>query len=250
MNNCYDNNFVNYYFKYLNYDGNENFVCSKDRENCINVFYYPIIIAFYNNKIIYSISPTYYEDFKKKFKKENLTNKDEIVEFLKKYFKDGNISIQEMIRMTKTEKNNIDVSSVININEKNKDLYYNSFEYNRDLKYKEKKWKKISDFKYIYGIVRDNKIASLGFVSNIDYNAGNIVIQTKDYYQNRGYGKKIVEKISRSLLKHNIMPIYWVNIENKASIKLANIMEMNLPSKTCLLKGEQENIIVWLKGPP
>ena len=85
----------------------------------------------------------------------------------------------------------------------------------------EKKWKKISDFKYIYGIVRDNKIASLGFVSNIDYNAGNIVIQTKDYYQNRGYGKKIVEKISRSLLKHNIMPIYWVNIENKASIKLA-----------------------------
>lgn len=33
------------------------------------------------------------------------------------------------------------------------------------------------------------------------------------------------------------------------SIKLANILEMHLPSETCLLKGEQGNIIVWLKNP-
>ena len=41
-----------------------------------------------------------------------------------------------------------------------------------------------------------------------------------------------------------------ISSRKKKSIELANIMEMHLPSETCLLKGEQENIIVWLKAPP
>ena len=39
-----------YYFKYLNYDGNKNIVCSKNRGNTVNFFHYPIIVAIFENK--------------------------------------------------------------------------------------------------------------------------------------------------------------------------------------------------------
>lgn len=74
---------------------------------------------------------------------------------------------------------------------------------------------------YINGIIKDNKIVSLGFVSNIDCGGANIVIQTVEGYRNNGYGKKIVEKISRDLLRDGVLPIYWVNEKNTCSIKLA-----------------------------
>ncbi|MBQ2937836.1 MAG: GNAT family N-acetyltransferase [Clostridia bacterium] len=223
MYTYYDKDFKDYYYKYLNYNSSENIICSEDRETLINVFYYPVIVSLFNDKIIYSINSKYFREIKENIQKENLKNKEDIINFLNNFFKIKNkkVSIQEMFRMTKNEKFNIDISKVLNIDEKNKKEYFNSFEYCHDLEYKEMKWKKVKNYKYLNGIIEDNQFVSVGFVSNIDYNGANIVIQTKEKYKNNGYGKSIVEKISRDLLKDNIIPIYWVNVNNKSSIKLA-----------------------------
>ena len=129
--------------------------------------------------------------------------------------------------MTRKQDIDVDISKVMKIDENVKKEYFNSFEHHNDIEYKENKWKKIKKMKYIYGILENEEIASMGFVSNIDYNFANIVIQTKEKYQNKGYGKRIVKKISENLLDDEILPIYWVNTENKYSIKLAKSIGFN-----------------------
>ena len=226
MKNC-NNKFEDYYYQYLDYNGNENIVCSRNRESKVNIFYYPIIISFYKNKIIYSISSNYYGQLKECMNNRTFKNRYEIISFFKNFFEKKNekISIQEMKRMIKTKESNIDISRVVRIDEKYKKEYFNSFENHSELEYKEKKWNIVNKYMYVSGIVKDEKIVSSGFVSNIDYNGANIVIQTKEKYRKNGYGKAVVEKISRDLLKENRIPIYWVNIENKASIQLASSLD-------------------------
>ena len=221
--NDYNKKFQNYYYRYLDFNGDENVVCSKNRDNKINIYHYPVIVAFYNNKIIYSISSKYYEELKSNLKKEDFKNYNDIIEFLKKYFnnKNENIAIQKMYRMVLMKEPDLEDSRVINVDEKIKTVYFNSFEHHNDLEYKENKWNKIKKLQYPKGIVEDKKIVSFGFVSNIDYSGANIVIQTKEKYQNKGYGKSIVKQISKDLLDNDILPIYWVNAENIPSIKLA-----------------------------
>lgn len=94
---------------------------------------------------------------------------------------------------------------------------------------------------YINGIVRDDKIVSLGYVSNKNIYGANIVIQTLDDYRGKGYGKMIVEKISRDLLKDGIMPIYWVNENNPASLRLAE----SIGFKTMALEIVAKHNWVW-----
>ena len=216
--------FKNYYYNYIGYCENENIICTLNRERKVNDFYYPIIVSQYDNKKIYSITPKYFKEVAEKIKMQNFDDEHSITKFLNEFFQNKNldVSVQTMLRMSKNRMCDIDISKVVNINENYTTEYYNSFENFRSLEYKEKKWSKLKNLKYLNGIIEDNQIASLGFVSNIDYGGANIVIQTKEKYKNRGYGKSIVEKISRELLENNLIPIYWVNIKNDFSRKLAD----------------------------
>ena len=79
--------FQDYYYKYLNFDGKENIVCSEERDKKVNIFYYPVIVSFYDNKVIYSISKKYYDDLKENLKNKDLKSEENIIDFLSKYFK-------------------------------------------------------------------------------------------------------------------------------------------------------------------
>lgn len=153
-----------------------------------------------------------------------MINKEEIKNYIKIFLQNKiqHFRIKEMYRMYKKEsKNDIDISKVISINNEQKKEYFNSFKIIKDDVYKEKKWKEISKNNFLNGIIKDNKIVSMGYISDINYGMGNIVIQTIEEYQNRGYGKMVVEKISQEALKNGVLPIYWVENKNIASIKLA-----------------------------
>lgn len=213
--------FESYYYKFLNYDGNNIFVKSINRDLTVNEYFYPVIIAFYKKNIIYSISNEYYDELTKYIMKENKNSK--IDEILYNFFKMKNFkfSILRMKRMAKFKNNKIDFSEVVALSKDMKKQYFNSFESHNSNFYKEDKWKKIQTRKYLYLILKNDTFASLGFVSNIIENGANIVVQTREKYRNNGYAKKIVEKISRELIKDEIIPIYWVNINNPSSIKVA-----------------------------
>lgn len=127
-----------------------------------------------------------------------MINKEEIKNHIKIFLQNKiqHFRIKEMYRMYKKEsRNDIDISKVISINNLQKKEYFNSFKIIRDDVYKEKKWKEISKNNFLNGIIKDNKIVSMGYISDINYGMGNIVIQTIEEYQNRGYGKMVVEKI-------------------------------------------------------
>lgn len=213
--------FEKYYYKYLGCDNKINFLCSKNDDFKVNGFIYPMIYSNYKEDKICSLSDKYYEVIKNVLKENK--NIIDVERYLKDFFtkKDKNFIIQRMKRMSKIKDANISISEVICINEEHKKLFFNSFIYNKDEEYKQLKWEKLLKNTYINGIIKDNKIVSLGFVSNIDCGGANIVIQTVEGYRNKGYGKRIVEKISRDVLKDGILPIYWVNEENTCSIKLA-----------------------------
>lgn len=120
---------------------------------------------------MYSIAPDYFEKLKEIIIEEK-DIKYNLFEFFQKhkmYF-----AIQDMYRMFKNNNSNIDISNVIELDNKYKEQYFNSFEHSNDIIYKQEKWEKIIKYKYLNGIIEDN-----------------------------------------------IIPIYWVNKENKASIQLA-----------------------------
>ena len=218
------NLFWNSYYKYLEIKDDEKISLRKRKEIINNKFHYPIIISFMNNKMFYSVEKNYYEKFLKDININSMINKEEIKNYIKILLQNQmqHFRIKEMYRMYKNEgKNDIDISRVISINNGQKKEYFNSFKIRRDDVYKEKKWKEISKNNFLKGIIKDNKIVSMGYISNINYGMGNIVIQTIEEYQNRGYGKMVVEKISQEALKNSILPIYWVENKNIASIKLA-----------------------------
>ncbi len=238
--------FENYYYNYIGYCGKENIICSLNREIKVNDFYYPVIASKYDNKIIYSITPKYFKEIAEKIEMQNFNDEQSITGVFKEFFQAKNldVSIQTMLRMSKNRICDIDISKVVNINENYRDEYYNSFENYRNLEYKEEKWSKVKNLKYLNGIIEDDQIVSLGFVSNIDYNGANIVIQTKEKYRNRGYGKSIVEKISRDLLKNHLIPIYWVNIKNDFSRKLAYGIFFEEKVREIVVKINNANVIL------
>ena len=218
------NLFWNSYYKYMEIKDDEKICLRKRKEIINNKFHYPIIISFIDNRVIYSVEKNYYEKFLKDININSMINKEEIKNYIKILLQNQmqHFRIKEMYRMYKNEgKNDIDISRVISINNGQKKEYFNSFKIRRDDVYKEKKWKEISKNNFLKGIIKDNKIVSMGYISNINYGMGNIVIQTIEDYQNRGYGKMVVEKISQEALKNSILPIYWVENKNIASIKLA-----------------------------
>lgn len=213
--------FDEYYYKYLDYNDKSSFFCSKNDNFKVNGFIYPMIISYYKDNIICSVSSKYYGSVKNNLEFDK--NVFEMEKYLTDFFSktDENFIIQRMKRMSKIKDANISISDVTCINEEHKNFFFNSFVYNKDEEYKQLKWEKLLKNIYINGIIKDNKIVSLGFVSNINCGGANIVIQTIEGYRNKGYGKMIVEKISRDVLKDGILPIYWVNEQNTCSIKLA-----------------------------
>lgn len=188
-----EDKFKEYYYKYLNYADKEMIVCSEYRDKNINGNLYPVIVALFENKIVYSISPNYFKELQEiLLKKQDICEKQQIIEVLNDYFlsKKMKVSIQIMLRKVKMKEIKLDISNVVDLDKNTKEAYFNSFEKNKNIDYMENKWQKMQKYKYIKGIIKDNKFVSVGFVSNIIENAANIVIQTKDKYKGNGYAKK------------------------------------------------------------
>jgi len=229
------NKFLNYYYKFLNYSGNEKLICSLNRDRKINMFEYPIIISKYEGDVLYSISSKWFEDIKTEIYEQN---EKDIKKYLNKFFykRNTDVIIQTMLRMSKNTACDIDVSNVIELSENTKQQYFNSFEHSNNVVYKQEKWEKMKRYKYVNGIIIDDQFVSVGFVSDIIEGGANIVIQTKEKYRDNGYAKRIVEKISRQILEDNLLPIYWVNIENTYSLQLAKSLNFEEKAKEIVVK--------------
>lgn len=191
-------------------------------------FFYPLIYTKYNGEIYISGSNQYYNLVLNNIKDIDFTKLDNkhIIAFFKKIFSDvlENFEVKEMYRMYRDTKLNITGNDAVLLNESNKKYFMNTGKKSNDVSFKEKKWKELKniiDTEMIYIIKTENKITSMAYVSDIFAERANIIVSTDEKNRKKGYGKKVVVRLTNSVIERKLLPIYFVNINNKPSINLA-----------------------------
>jgi L-amino acid N-acyltransferase YncA len=236
----YNNLFNSYYLRYLGItiedlnNGKNIFLCNQ-RDKPINNWYFQhLIITKINGTNVFSITPSMYEDFVdfiNPFKNMDIMQRPKV---LKEFF-DSKLeiyTIRKMFRMT------LDVTPKISAMQNNvvrltKEILMDSVQAISEEE-KEKLWQRKNDEVNQgrqYVILDDNKIASYCKVSNIDYNGGNLTVYTNEKYRNKGYGKLVSIGAIRWCIENEVVPIYWVDEKNAASIALAKSLGFKVISE-------------------
>ena len=130
--------------------------------------------------------------------------------------------------MYRDTKLNITGNDAVLLNKNNKKYFMNTGKKSNDVSFKEKKWKELKniiDTEMIYIIKTENKITSMAYVSDIFAEGANIVVSTDEKNRRKGYGKKVVAQLTNSIIERKLLPIYFVNINNKPSINLTKSLE-------------------------
>lgn len=179
-----------------------------------------------------SVSPKYYDVVLESIKDIDFTmiNNNEIISILQNIFSNilDDFEVKEMYRMCKDTKLDISNSNAVLLNADTKQYFMNTGNKASDVSFKEKKWKQLKyivDTEMIYIVPNDNKIASMAFTSDIYDKGANIVVSTNEEQRKKGYGKMAVVSLTNSILDKEFLPIYFVNVNNEASINLAKSLE-------------------------
>lgn len=179
-----------------------------------------------------SVSPKYYDVILESIKDIDFTmiNNNEIVSILQNTFSNilDDFEVKEMYRMCKDTKLDISNSNAVLLNDDTKQYFMNTENKASDVSFKERKWKQLKyivDTEMIYIVPNDNKIASMAFTSDIYNKGANIVVSTNEEHRRKGYGKMAVASLTNSILDKEFLPIYFVNVNNEASINLAKSLE-------------------------
>ena len=236
----YDNLFNAYYIKYLGIsikdlnNGKSIFKCSQ-REKPINNWYFQhLIITKINGMNVFSITPSMYKDFVDFITPFENMDIMQISKVLKEFFdnKLEKYTIRKMYRMT------LDVAPKIsnipnNVLRLTKEILMNNVQA-IDEEEKEKLWHRKSDEVNQgrqYVILEGNKIVSYCKVSNIDCNGGNLTVYTNEKYRNKGYGSLVSIGAIKWCIEDGVVPIYWVDEKNAASIALAKSLGFKVMSE-------------------
>jgi hypothetical protein len=240
--------FKNYYFSFLgvnNIDNNSINICASALrcKPTNQYFYYPVIVSYFDNYIIVSIQPKYFKELKVILYKNNKNIKN-IASILNDFFKTKieKFQIKTMLRMVKLDDSKINTAGSLILDNSLKECFMNTGNKANNKEFKEKKWQEISrliDLERYYVYPIENKIASICFISNINFFGGNIVVLTQTKYRNRGYAKSTVSKAIGWCFANKILPIYYVEQNNINSLKLAkslNFKEMAKEIVVCYNK--------------
>ncbi|PIE53638.1 hypothetical protein CSA37_00285 [Candidatus Fermentibacteria bacterium] len=229
--------FSEYYRKYLGIDSyqieSDRFVFPSERraKSVAHFYVHHLISTVIDGRLIHSISPRFAADFtsligQSQVKMVNLTLCRDIDDSFFYLLPPLSYSSRIMRRMTM---DCVDVSQsnekidVCTISESDKKLFDKQL-LQRGKKFAEFIWnerlKTINSGRY-FAVIEDDKIVSSSFVSDIDNQAGNIVVSTKPEYRKRGYGKAVVLRAAEWCIQNGIRPIYLVDEDNTPSVRLA-----------------------------
>jgi len=243
-----------YYHDFLDIDKSKKinncyYISTTNRNKVLNKeYYYPLIIAKYNNKRYISVSDKHSQEFLKYIKNYDILNLSEknIYELINNYFKNifNLFKIKTMYRLYKDKKIKIDNNNSMLLSENTKEYFLNTGKKSINKEYKEKMWnemKYLIDNDLVYIVPRDKKIVSMAYISDTYNNGANIVVNTDEKYRNLGYGKNTVTMVVNTTIDKKYLPIYFVNKENVSSIKLAESLGFKYISEEivlCLKKRE------------
>lgn len=93
----------------------------------------------------------------------------------------------------------------------------------------------VSDGRY-FAVLLDGSIASRASVDPVECGGGNIGVVTEPKYRGKGYGRAVVFQATNWCLENNIIPIYWVDMTNTTSVKLAEDLGFEKMSEEIIVK--------------
>ncbi|WP_129408388.1 GNAT family N-acetyltransferase [Marinitoga lauensis] len=239
--------FKNYYYKYLGIykSQSKKIILTKNRSIVINNLYqYPLIITKLNNNLLISISPKH----KKYLLHSNFILSKNInliflYKILKKGLKEVNSSI-DLMRIYTFENIeyifDMNLVNTLNLKEKEKEKYFTIFKnknFNKIIL--EKLWnrniKNVLEKRFFY-IEKNNEIVSYSYISDINFNGGNIIVYTKPKWRNMGFGKKVAQASVKWCIDNNILPIYRVSEKNNISIHIAKKIGLSYKKNEIVFK--------------
>ncbi|MBU5313792.1 GNAT family N-acetyltransferase [Tissierella carlieri] len=233
--------FQDYYYKYLGIDKgeleiNKRIFSSNQRNKPLNGQFVQYLISTHiDGKLILSVAPQYYDDLFVLIKGQAIGNVDEIIEILNTFFSNklGNFSLRKMYRLIPNEDYDIYNSLNSSAIKLTKEIFMDNLE-NIDEAEKMEIWERKKD-EIIEGrkfvVLEDKKIVSACKISDIDFCGGNIAVWTDLNYRNKGFGKQVVAEAVKWCINNNILPVYWVDFENTASISLSNSLGFEIRSE-------------------
>ncbi|MBS4538917.1 GNAT family N-acetyltransferase [Clostridium sp. D2Q-11] len=188
---------------------------SKYRDLALNnKYFYPIIQTKYFGQPILSVSPKYYNELID-ISNDEISSLDDI---LKKFLiNNPSYKKRKMHRYVYPSNNN---RSTISQRMTSQDVDRLEFCENFNFEEYKRRKKKIFEEGRQFIVEESNKIASIGFISEIRAGAGNIVVMTMDCYRGKGYGKEVVKGCINWCIEKEILPIYLVEEHNYISQKI------------------------------
>ncbi|WIV11539.1 GNAT family N-acetyltransferase [Proteiniborus sp. MB09-C3] len=233
--------FQNYYYKYLGIDKREleigkRVFSSNQRNKSLNGQFVQYLISTHiDGKLIFSVAPQYYNNLLDLIKGQATENVDEIIEILNTFFSDilESFSLRKMYRLIPSVDYGIWDSLNSSVLKLTKEIFMNDLENIEEAKkmeiWERKKGEILEGRKFV--VLEGKKIVSACKISDIDFGGGNIAVWTDSNYRNKGFGKAVVSEAVKWCINNNILPIYWVDSENTASINLAKNLGFEIRAK-------------------
>ena len=219
-------NLKEHYLRFLDYN-NERLVFSQLRDEPINhQYFYRVIATEINGQNFYSVSPSLKDEFKVDDSIEKTLQINQrhykrraFFRMMLEKFKPLKVNESQVWTHDDLEKH------LIGLSEDEKMFYRN-------------KHRSVLDDKRRFYISKNNEKVVYGKISDIVCGGGNIAVYTSPKHRHQGYGKMVVSSCIEWCTKHNIIPVYLVDIENKASIALAESLGFRVFSKEYVLSEE------------
>jgi len=230
VTNTGDEMFEKYYHQYLTYDKNKYLVVSEQRRVPLNGhYYYPIIGTTINDKPFYSIDSDHLSLFKYDISnsiEENIKfNHEKNTKLRFRHF--YRMSVKDQIHLKNNKAKLFDLEDLKRLKHKVK----TKDELNKlSRQVKEKR-------KFVVWV--GDEIASIGRITDIDFNGGNIAVYTKENHRGMGYGKMVVEACINWCTDNEVVPIYLVDSNNGKSVSLAKSLGFVCHSEEFVLSIEK-----------
>ncbi len=191
-----------------------------------NQYFYPVIVSEYNDKKICSSSSKFIDICKSRFD-GSVQSIELILDYMR--IEEPSYRLRKMRRYTieGTEKI-LDTKAITMTEEIVRSI---QFKGHMDIeKFIERKKEVIKEGRQFI-ITEENTMAALALISDIYEGGCNIAVFTNEDYRKMGYGKEVVKGCVNWCKERNLVPIYLVEEENHASIKLAESVGFKLKSR-------------------
>lgn len=200
-------------------------------------YHYPLVMAKYKSKNILSVLK---EDIDSLIAYLNNTQIGDINEAVFSFFKQRieSCHIRKMYRFCRYKPYLFKTQSRC-LTRDDQDLFINSG-ISENIEKRKKKWEAIVPLvlqKRCFIYEKNQKIVSMAHISDIQQGGANIVVMTVPEEQGKGYAQHVVTQAINWSLQKNFLPIYFVDIYNVPSVKLAKSLGFQLISNEIVISA-------------